>query len=147
MNDRSLSLRKAFSLGLAAVFALVGGIFLLLPRGTLAFFNAISRRLGMVEGPLEPTFFGALAAAYMFVVTVLAWRMFRSPEERIYPLLLAQAKLASSALSFVLFAIRAPWLIYLVNGIVDGGLGLAVLAIYLRTRAADGGGRTVRTAR
>jgi hypothetical protein len=138
MDEKSLAFRKALGLGLAAVFALVGGAFLLLPRGTLALFNAVSRRLGMVEGPLEPTFFGVLAAAYMFVVTVLAWRMFRSPEESLYPLLLAQAKLASSVLSFLLFALRAPWLIYLVNGIVDGALGLVVLSVYRRIRAADG---------
>lgn len=139
MNEQPPALRKAFSLGLALVFALVGGIFLFLPRGTLAFFNAISRRLGMVEGPVDPTFFSALAVAYMVVVTVLAWRWFRSPEERAFPLLLAQAKLASSVLSFLLFAVRAPWLILLVNGIVDGALGLTVLAVYLRMRAAERG--------
>jgi len=139
MSEKPPALRKAFSLALAVVFALVGAIFLLLPQGTLALFNTISRRLGMVEGPVEPTFFLALAGAYMFAVTVLAWRMFRSPEERFYPLLLAQAKLASAALSFALFAFRAPWLIFLVNGFVDGALGLAVLAIYLRARAAEGG--------
>ncbi len=147
MNEKQLAFRRAFSLGLAVAFALVGGIFLLLPRGTLLFFNALAGRLGMAEGPVEPAFFRVLAAAYMFVVTVLAWRMFRSPEERIYPLLLAQAKLASSALSFLLFVAQAPWLIYLVNGIVDGALGLAVLGIYFRIRAVKGETRTARPAR
>jgi hypothetical protein len=135
MNDRSRAFYKAFSLGLAVVFALVGAIFLVLPGGTLSFFNALSVRLGMVEGPAERSFFGVLAVAYMFVVTVLAWRMSKAPRERIYPLLLGQAKAASSLLSFLMFAVHAPWLVYLVNGIVDGGLGIILLAMYLRLRA------------
>lgn len=140
MSDRSLAFHKAFSLGLALVFALVGAIFLILPRETLSFFNALSRRLGMVEGPAERSFFGVLAVAYMYVVTALAWRMYKAPREKIYPLLLGQAKVASSLLSFLMFALHAPWLIYLVNGIVDGGLGIIVLAIYRRVRAAAGRG-------
>ena len=139
MNKRSHSSYKVFSLGLALIFAAVGAIFLVLPRETLAFFNAMSRRLGMVEGPAERSFFVALAVGYMYVVTVLAWLMYRSPREKIYPLLLAQAKLASSVLSFVMFAAEAAWLIYLVNGIVDGGLGLIVLAMYFRVKAGSGG--------
>ena len=138
MNERSRTLYRAFSLGLAVVFALVGGIFLILPWETLSFFNALSRRLGMVEGPAERSFFGALAVAYMYVVTVLAWRMYRSPREKIFPLLLGQAKVASSLLSFLMFAVHAPWLIYLVNGIIDGGLGIIVLAMYRRVRAGAG---------
>jgi hypothetical protein len=98
MNERSVSSPRAFSLGLAAIFALVGGVFLILPRETLSFFNALSRRLGMIEGPADRSFFGVLAAAYMFVVTVLAWRMYKAPREKIYPLLLGQAKVASSLL-------------------------------------------------
>jgi len=139
MNERSRTLYRAFSLGLAVVFALVGGVFLILPQETLSFFNTLSRRLGMVEGPAEPSFFGALAVAYMYMVTVLAWLMYRSPRERVFPLLLGQAKIASSALSFLLFAVHAPWLIYLVNGAVDGGLGILVLAMYRRARAGDSG--------
>jgi hypothetical protein len=138
MNERSFAFRKAFSLGLAAIFALVGGVFLILPRETLSFFNALSRRLGMIEGPADRSFFGVLAAAYMFVVTVLAWRMYKAPREKIYPLLLGQAKVASSLLSFLMFAVHAPWLIYLVNGIVDGAIGIVVLALYFRARAEAG---------
>jgi hypothetical protein len=136
MNQRSEAAIKMFSLGMAAVFAAVGAIFLFLPGRTLGFFNAVSRRLGMRPGPSEMSFFVVLAVAYMAVVTVLAWRMSRSPREKIYPLLLAQAKLASSVLSFAVF-VTASWLILLVNGIVDGGLGLVVLAIYFRVKAGD----------
>jgi hypothetical protein len=139
MNEPSAAFVKAFGLCLASVFAVVGGLFVLLPGGTLAFFNSASRRLGMVEGPVEASFFVVLAGAYMFVVTVLAWRMSRSPLEKIYPLILGQAKLASSLLSFLMFAIHAPWLILLVNGIVDGALALVVWIVYRRIASGRGG--------
>ncbi len=139
MNERSRAFYKAFSLGLAVIFALVGGVFLILPQETLSFFNTLSRRLGMVEGPAERSFFGVLAVAYMYVVTFLAWLMYKSPREKIFPLLLGRAKVASSLLSFLMFAVHAPWLIYLVNGVVDGALGIVVLMMYLRVRAGAGG--------
>lgn len=141
MSRSSRAAYRAFSLGLAVVFAAVGGVFLLLPGRMLAFFNSLSRGLGMIEGPTGISFFVALAGAYMYVVTVLAWRMFRSPGERIYPRLLVQAKLASAVLSLLLFALLAPWLIFLVNGVVDGALGFAVLAIAPRPGGAPGGAR------
>ncbi len=66
----------------------------------------------MIEGPAERSFFGVLAAAYMYVVTVLAWLMYRFPREKAYPMLLANAKFASSALSCSsLFAVHAHWLV------------------------------------
>ncbi len=136
MDERSRSAYKALSLGLAVVFALVGGVFLFLPREMLTFFNDISRRLGMIEGPAERSFFGVLAGAYMYVVTILAWSMSRFPEDKTYPLILCQAKIASSLLSFVMFFFHAPWLICLVNGIVDGGLGLIVLMMFFKVRAS-----------
>ncbi len=135
MTDRSHAAYRAFSLGLAVIFAAVGAIFVLIPAEMLAFFNGMARRLGMAEGPMGPSFFVALAGGYMYVVTALAWLMFRAPTEKIYPLLLAQAKLASSVLSLALFALQAPWLIFLANGIVDGAIGLAVLALYFRVKA------------
>jgi len=138
MNDRSLASYRAISLALAAVFALVGGVFVLIPEEMLGFFNAVSRRLGMIEGPTGSSFFVALAGAYMYIVTVLAWRMFRSPGERVYARILGQAKLASAVLSFLLFALQSPWLVYLVNGVVDAALGVVVLAMSARAgRAAE----------
>jgi len=139
MDERSRVFYRAFSLALAVIFALVGGVFLILPQEMLAFFNTLSRRLGMAEGPAERSFFGILAVAYMYVVTVLAWLMYRSPREKIFPLLLGQAKIASSLVSFLMFAVLAPWLIFLVNGIVDGGIAIIVLAMYFRVRARAGG--------
>ncbi len=140
MLEPSRSSYRASSLGLAVIFALVGGVFLFLPREMLAFFNAVSRRWGMSEGPVERSFFGVLAAAYMYVVTLLAWFMYRFPGERIYPLILWQAKLASSLLSFLMFFFYAPWLILLANGIIDGGLGLVVLLMFLKVRSSAGRG-------
>lgn len=140
MPEPSRTSYRAFSLGLAVVFASVGAVFLLWPREMLALFNGVSRRLGMSEGPVERSFFGVLAAAYMYVVTILAWFMYRFPGEKVYPLILCQAKLASSLLSFLMFFFHAPWLVYLVNGIVDGGLGLVVLMMFFNVRAAAGRG-------
>jgi hypothetical protein len=142
MKDRSRAAYRAISLALAVVFAAVGAIFLLIPGEMLSFFNAVSRRLGMIEGPTGRSFFGALAGAYMYVVTFLAWRMYRSPGERIYARLLGQAKLASAVLSFLLFALQAPWLVYLVNGIVDAALGALVLT--MSARAGRGGAAAAR---
>ncbi len=139
MDARSRAAYKTVSLGLAVIFAVVGALFLIIPGETLAFFNALSRRAGLAEGPAGRSFFVVLAGAYMYVVTVLAWQMFRHPEDKTFPLLLGQAKLASAVLSFLMFAVHAPWLIYLVNGIVDGALALVVLAFYLRVKAAGGG--------
>jgi hypothetical protein len=133
-NERSRAATRAFGLGLAVIFAAVGALFVFWPAGVLGFFNAISRRLGMREGPVERSFFGVLAGAYMFVVTLLAWFMYKRPGEKVYPWLLAQAKIASSILSFLMFVLHAPWLIYLANGIVDGLIGFAVLLLFFRVR-------------
>jgi len=133
-NERSRAAYRAFGLGLAVIFAVVGALFVFWPGEVLGFFNAISRRFGMREGPVERSFFGVLAAAYMSVVTLLAWFMYKRPDEKVYPWLLAQAKIASSILSFLMFVLNAPWLIYLANGIVDGLIGLAVLFVFFRVR-------------
>jgi len=69
----------------------------------------------------------------MYLVSLLAWLMFRRPAEPAWPALLAQAKLASAVISFALFSAHRPYAIYLVNGIVDGLLG--VLALALRRQA------------
>lgn len=137
MSNRLTSCRKTFALILVVTFAVVGAIFLFLPGGTLAFFNSLSGQAGMAQGPAEGSFFVVLASAYMAVVTVLAWRLFRSPGDRASAGLLVLAKLASSGLSLAVLAVSARWLILLVNGVVDGTIGLAVWAIYLRGRAGE----------
>jgi len=131
----SLSLYKRTSYLLATVFAAVGLIFLFAPDWLIGFFNGISGRLGMTPSPENGLdFFLILAAAYMYLVTVLAWMMGRHAENSIFPLLLVNGKLASSLLSFGFFFISKPYLIFLVNGIVDGLIGCGVLLLYFRSK-------------
>jgi len=117
------------------IFIAVGLLFFLMPDGVLSFFNAISRQLGMKEILLQgKSFFLILATAYMYIVSLLAFFMFKYPDNQFPPLLLANAKLASSLLSFGMFFYHQPYLIYLVNGLVDGAIGVFVLFLYLRMR-------------
>ena len=126
---------RATGYGLAAVFAAVGLTFLFLPGEVLRLFNGISGRLGMVRSPENGlSLFLALAVAYMYLVTLLAWMMGRRPERRIFPFLLANGKIASALISFGLFFARAPYLIFLANGVVDGLIGCGVLVLCLRLK-------------
>ena len=136
MNEgRSAKRSRVLGYGLAAVFAAVGLAFLVAPGGVPVFFNSLSRPLGMEAAPIAGrSFYLVLTAAYMSVVTLLAWNMARQPKNRAYPVLLAQAKLASSLISFGFFAFHGPFLIYLVNGFVDGAIGAAVYQIAGRKR-------------
>jgi hypothetical protein len=136
MKIRSLGLYRAVGLGMAVTFAIVGGLFLFLPGGVIAFFNNLSDHLGISKAPLaERSFFGVLAVAYMYFVTLLAWCIYRAPGQKIYPLLLGHAKFASSFLSFGMFFFQAPLLIYLINGIVDAGLGILALVMFFGVQA------------
>lgn len=136
MNEgRSAKRSRVLGYGLAAVFAAVGLAFLVAPGGVTVFFNTLSLPLGMDAAPVAGrSFYLVLTAAYMSVVTLLAWNMARQPKNRAYPVLLAQAKLASSLISFGFFAFHGPFLIYLVNGFVDGAIGAAVYQIAGRKR-------------
>ncbi len=119
---------KLFGLTAAIIFAVVGMIFLFFPDVALTFFNGMSGYFGLPPSPLQGTgFYLALASAYMYVVTLLAYRMFRYPEQRIYPFLLAQAKLASSFISIYLFLKHQPYLIYFANFVVDGFIGITAI--------------------
>jgi len=113
----------------------VGLIFLFFPNAALVFFNHISAYFGLSETPLQGAgFYLILAAAYMYLVTLLAILMYRNPAQHIYPFLLAHAKLASSILSLFLFFIYRPYLIFLANFVIDGLIGLAALYFYLKIR-------------
>ena len=123
-----MRLYKLFSLTAAAIFAVVGLIFLIFPDSALIFFNSISGYFGLPQAPLQGTgFYLILASAYMYLVTLLAYLMYRYPEQNIYPFLLAQGKLASSIVSIYLFLMHQPYLIYLVNFVIDGFIGIAAL--------------------
>jgi len=129
---------RCMSLVLMLAFAVVGLLFLLAPDKPLAFFNALSSPLGLPPSPANGwDFYLILAAAYMYLVTVLAFSMYRHPENRLFPKLLAHAKLASATLSLALFLLQARHLIYLANFAVDGAIGIAALVIYLKMRRAS----------
>jgi hypothetical protein len=123
-----MKLYKLFGLTAAAVFAVVGFIFLFSPDSPLIFFNSVSGFFGLPPAPLQGIgFYLILASAYMYLVAVLAYLMYRYPEQNIYPLLLAQGKLASSIISIYLFLRHQPYLIYLANFILDGLIGITAL--------------------
>jgi len=132
---------KLAAYGMAAVFAAVGIIFLVAPGGVIAFFNTLSVPLGLRPAPVSGvSLYSALAAAYMYVVTFLAWNMARRPDADIFPRLLVHAKLASAIVSLGLFAVGRPYLILLANGIIDGGIGVAVEVWFRRGRGAGPAG-------
>jgi hypothetical protein len=119
----------------AVVFALVGAAFFLFPEGVLSFFNGISGFFHMKPAPVAfPGFYLILTAAYMYVVTIVAFEIFRHPENPAFLVLLANAKIASSLLSLVLLFRDAFYLIYLVNFIADGCIGLVALWLYTRMK-------------
>ncbi|KPJ83322.1 MAG: hypothetical protein AMS17_17720 [Spirochaetes bacterium DG_61] len=128
---------RVFSFILAVVFAIVGLTFLVIPERVIVLFNDLSSSFGMATVPAVGfNFYLILAVAYMYLVTILAVFMFRYPKNTVYPLLLCHGKIASAALSILLFALHKPFLLYLGNGIVDGGIGIVVLIIYLHKKRA-----------
>ena len=128
---------RAMSLALMLAFAATGLLFLLSPDTAIGFFNSLSASFDLPQAPDNGwDFYLVLAVGYMYVVTFLAFMMFRHPDNRSFPLLLANAKLASSVLSMALFLLQAHYLIYLANFAVDGTIGIVVLTMYLRMRTA-----------
>jgi hypothetical protein len=131
MKDGARSIYRLASLVMAVIFAVVGLVFLVLPDQVLGFFNHLSPPLGLAAAPVQSgSFYPILAVAYMYMVTLLAWWMFRKPGNPLLPLLLAQAKFASAMLSLAFFFAGAPYLICLANAVVDGGIGALVLWLY-----------------
>ena len=125
---------RSIALALTGIFAAVGLIFLVAPGKVLDFFNYFSGSLNLPPAPASGfTFYLILAVGYMYIVTLLAFLMYRNPGNRIYPFLLAQAKLVSSFLSLALFCLQDHYLIYLANFLVDGAIGFFVGLLYYRT--------------
>ena len=130
---------RPFSLGTAFVFSLVGLAFLFIPGQVVTFFNGISGTLGLPPSPfVGANFYLILAVAYMYVVALLAYLMYRHPGSTYFPFLLANAKLASAVLCLYLFLAHQPYLIYLVNCMVDGLIGAAALFFYVKVRDVAG---------
>lgn len=126
---------RPMSLALAIIFAAVGILFVVAPDGVLRFFDSLSPALSLPQMPLMGYgFYLILAGAYMYVVTVLAFMMYRLPRNGYFPLLLVHAKLASSVLSIVLFLFQSRYLIYAANFLVDGTIGVVILAVYLKLK-------------
>jgi len=122
---------RVLSAAMAVTFAAVGLLFLLGPDLTLRFMNRLGRGWGLAEMPLSgASFYLGLAVGYMYVVTLLAFLMFRHPHPPVFPFLLAQAKGASSVLSFGLFVIHRPALVFLANGVIDLSLCLLAFGLY-----------------
>lgn len=106
---------------MAAIFIIVGLLFLFASQQVIVFFNFLSPFLHLPEAvAYEPSFYHILAVAYMYVVTFLAIMMAKQPKNEAYPLVLANAKLASSILSLAFFLIHKHYLIYLSNFVIDG---------------------------
>ena len=131
-----MKMYRPLSLVMTVLFAAAGILFLFFPDNVLGLFNSISSVLGMTQSPVNgPNFYLILAVGYMYVVTLLAFLMFKHPENRQFPFLLANAKLASSVLSLALFLFDAHYLIYLANFVVDGLIGIVVLGLYINARS------------
>jgi len=131
MKNQPMRIYRSCSLAMAATFAAVGLVFLFWPETVLDFFNRLSPQPGLAPAPVHPgTFFPILAVAYMYLVTLLAWLMYRKPGNSLLPLLLAQGKFASSILSLLFFFGRAPYLVCLANAITDGLIGALVMRLY-----------------
>ena len=118
---------RAISAILVVTFAAAGILFLFLPQTALEGMNSVSRMLGMRESPVHgASLYVILASAYMYLVTLFAWKMMNSPANKIYPALLVQGKSASALVSLALFVFHAPYLIFLANAIVDGVIAAGV---------------------
>ncbi|MBN1559498.1 hypothetical protein JW998_04570 [candidate division KSB1 bacterium] len=126
---------RVFSFFMMIIFAVVGCIFLFFTEGVLEFFNSIATRAGMELSPVSgANFYVILAVGYMYLVTVLSYMMVKHPDSPYFPLLLSNAKLASCVLSLSFFLLHQPYLIYIVNSIVDGSIGALALYFYLKIR-------------
>jgi hypothetical protein len=134
-----MKLYRAAALALTAGFLIVGALFLAVPDGVLTFFNRLSGPLGMPEAPLVGrSLFLVLASGYMYLVSLLAWLMFKHPDNKTFPVLLVQGKLATSLLSLAFFLAHRPFLIYLLNFFVDGLIAAGVWGV---SRLRRNGGR------
>ncbi len=126
-------LHSVLSLSMTVAFGVVGLVFVLMSSDVILFFNMLSRYAGMEEAvPGRERFYVALAGAYMYLVTVLAYLLYRYPDDRRLHLLLLNGKCASSALSLLFFFFDKPLLVYMTNGVVDATIGLLVIAMMPR---------------
>lgn len=130
-----LTMVKSISLALSVIFAVVGFIFLFTPDGVVNFFNAFSPSFGLPESPVQATgLYVALAVGYMYLVTLLAYLMYKHPENPYFPLLLINGKSASAFISLLLFVLHQPYLMFITNCIVDGIIATGVWILYRKMK-------------
>jgi hypothetical protein len=130
-------MHRSISLLLCASFALVGLLFLFFPGGVIRLFNGLSTAPAMEEPPAGGMdFYLLLALGYMYLVTLLAYLMYRHPSNRFFPLLLINGKLFTALLSLCLFIVSGPHLIYIANAVVDGLIAVVLIPMYLKLRKA-----------
>lgn len=126
---------KIGSLTLSIIFGIVGIMFLVIPAQVVSFFNAMSISYGLPASPTQgASFFLILAVAYMYLVSMLAFMMYRNPENSSLPVLLINAKSASSVVSVLLIIVHGACLIYIVNAITDGSIALGVFLLSRKIR-------------
>jgi hypothetical protein len=126
---------KLVSLILSIAFGIVGIVFLAIPAQVLGFFNDISLSYGLPASPAQGTsFFLILAVAYMYLVSVLAFMMYKNPGNSFFPLLLISGKSISSIVSILFVIVHGHSLIYIVNAITDGSIALGVLLLSRKIR-------------
>ena len=134
----SAGYRAAYRLGgltLGVIFAAVGILFLFRPEAVVLFFNGIARARGMGESPLPAaSLYLALAAAFMYLVTLLALGLYSRPDVPLYAWLVVHAKSASALVSLLLCVLAGVRLIYIANALVDGAIALAVAHVAWRGR-------------
>ena len=126
---------KPVSLVFCIIFGVVGFLFLFIPDNVLEFFNTLSDYFAMPMMSIDGLgFYQLLAVGYMYGVTLIAFLMYRHPEDLRYPFLLIHCKFASSLLSLIYFVFLGSYLLFLANFIIDGFIGIIVLLFYLKKK-------------
>ena len=128
-----MKIYKPVSLTLMILFAITGLLFLFIPDRVLGLFNALSSFLNLPQAPVTGHgIYVILTGGYMYLVTMLAFLMFKHPQSKYFPFLLIHAKIVSSVLSLAMFVVQGHYLIYLANFLVDGFIAAGVAALYFK---------------
>ena len=126
---------RIISVIMGMTFGIVGLLFLLMSNHVLIFFNALSSSVGMESAASGgDEFYVVLAIAYMYIVSLISFLMFRHPGNTFFPLLLFNGKIASSLLSLLMFLADKHLLIYFVNFVIDGSIALTAMLMYRSAR-------------
>jgi hypothetical protein len=114
-------------------FLVVGTAFFFAPDGVMETIHGWGQALGDFPAlpPVGARFWVALSAAYMAVVTALAFAVWVSPRDNAGLLVfLAVGKATSSLTTGYLFCVDRPAFAYLLNFLVDGSIAVVCLAAF-----------------